>query len=132
MTFVSITRLRLRAWRFFPGIAWYTLRAVRQARSAPGNLDVRLLREPNNTFWTCSLWGDEAAMRSFMQSGAHRKAMPKLVDWCDEASVVHWQQDDAVPPPWPEAHRRMQAEGRASKVRYPSEAQRRFEIPAPP
>ena len=93
---------------------------------------MRLLREPNNTFWTCTLWSDEPAMRAFMMSGAHRKAMPKLINWCDEASVVHWQQEAAEPPPWHEAHRRMQAEGRASKVRYPSEAHRRFEIPAPP
>ena len=132
MTFVAITRLRLRSWRFFPGVLWHTLRSFWQVRSAPGNRGVRLLREPNNTFWTCTLWSDEAAMRAFMTAGSHRKAMAKLVDWCDEASVVQWQQDDAEPPPWPEAHRRMQGEGRPSKVRYPSEAQKRFEIPAPP
>jgi hypothetical protein len=31
-------------------------------------------------------------MRAFMLSGAHQRAMPKLFNWCDEASVVHWNQ----------------------------------------
>jgi hypothetical protein len=34
-------------------------------------------------------------------------------------------------PSWSEAHRRLQQEGRPSKVRFPSDAQRRFEIPPP-
>jgi quinol monooxygenase YgiN len=131
MPFVSITRLRLRSWRFLPGQLWHALRSSRHAKAAPGNLAVRLLREPNNTFWTCSVWSDEAAMRTFMLSGAHRKAMPRLIEWCDKASVAHWQQDTAEPPAWHEAHRRMQAEGRPSKVRHPSEAHQRFDIPAP-
>jgi Domain of unknown function (DUF3291) len=129
--FVSITRLRLRSWRFLPGLIWHTLRSSRQAKTAAGNLSAQVLRDAHNTFWTCSLWNDEAAMRAFMVSGAHRKAMPRLIDWCDEASVAHWQQDSTKPPPWHEVHRRMQGEGRPSKVRHPSDAQRRFEIPAP-
>lgn len=131
MPFVSITRLRLRSWRFVPGLIWYALLSRRQARSASGNLRALTLREANNTFWTCTVWRDEAAMRAFMVSGAHRRAMRVLPDWCDEASVAHWQQDSAEPPSWSDVHRRMQSEGRRSKVRYPSPAQERFEIPPP-
>jgi hypothetical protein len=57
--------------------------------------------------------------------------MPKLLEWCDEAAVVHWTQDCDQEPDWEEAHRRMRREGRASKVNHPSEAHRRFESPAP-
>jgi hypothetical protein len=89
------------------------------------------LYEARNTFWTCSVWQDEAAMRAFMVSGAHRKVMPRLLDWCDEASVAHWQQNSAEPPSWQQVHRRMQSEGRRSKVKHPSPAHERFEI-APP
>lgn len=131
MPFVSITRLRLRSWRFVPGLLWYAVRSRRQAKSARGNLAAQVLREANNVFWTCTVWSDEASMRAFMASGAHRNAMPRLIEWCDEACVAHWQQDTAEPPSWQEAHRRMQAQGRRSKVRYPSAAHERFEIAAP-
>jgi hypothetical protein len=131
MPFVSITRLRLRSWRFVPGFLWYALRSWRQARSAPGNLAALTLRDANLTFWTCTVWQDEAAMRAFMTSGAHRNAMGHLPEWCDEAAVAHWQQDTPEPPVWSEVHRRMQSDGRRSKVRHPSPAHQRFEIAAP-
>jgi hypothetical protein len=70
-------------------------------------------------------------MRAFMTSGAHRSAMRRLPDWCDEASVAHWHQDSAEPPGWSEIYRRVQSEGGPSKVRHPSPAHQRFEI-APP
>jgi hypothetical protein len=51
--------------------------------------------------------------------------------WCDEASVARWTQDSAELPNWQEAHRRMQAEGRPSKVSFPSAAHQQFQIPPP-
>jgi hypothetical protein len=107
------------------------LRAAWQAKTASGNLAVSLLADANFAFWTRTLWQDEAAMRAFMVSGAHRKMMPRLLEWCDEACVAHWTQDSPEIPSWLEAHRCMQAQGRRSKVNHPSEAQQRFEIPAP-
>jgi hypothetical protein len=70
-------------------------------------------------------------MRSFMRSGVHRRIMARLPEWCDEAALVHWVQDDKEPPSWAEAHRRLQRTGRRSRVSHPSEAQRRFEIREP-
>lgn len=131
MPFVSTTRLRLRSWRYVPGFLWYALRSRRQAASAPGNISAATLVEALLTFWTCTVWQDEKAMRAFMTSGAHRGAMRRLPDWCDEASVAHWQQDSSEPPGWLEVHRRMQQDGRRSKVKHPSPAHERFEIPPP-
>jgi hypothetical protein len=131
MPLVSITRLRLRSWRYLPGFMAAAFHSIVQARRASGNLAVGTLREAGNVFWTRSLWKDEAAMRSFMESGAHRAAMPKLLEWCDEASVVHWTQDSAEAPTWKEAHRRLQRDGRLSRVKHPSKAHRRFEISPP-
>jgi heme-degrading monooxygenase HmoA len=131
MPFVSITRLRVRSWKYLPFFFVAAFRSALQARRAKGNLAVSILREAHNTFWTRSLWTDEAAMRSFMMSGAHRTIMPHLLEWCDEASVAHWTQDSAQKPTWEEVYQRMQREGRASRVKHPSEAHRRFEIPAP-
>jgi hypothetical protein len=77
------------------------------------------------------VWSDEAAMRAFMRSGAHRSVMPRLLEWCDEAALVHWTGDAPGPPSWAAAHQRLQHEGRRSKVNHPSPAQLRFTIPPP-
>jgi hypothetical protein len=131
MPFVSITRLRVRSWRYLPAFLIHSLRSARQAQIATGNLAVAVLRDRDLAFWTCTVWSEEAAMRSFMRSGRHRRAMPHLAEWCDEAAVAHWVQDACEPPSWPEAYRRLQQDGRRSRVNHPSQAQRRFEIPEP-
>ena len=70
-------------------------------------------------------------MRSFMLNGVHGHGMRKLMTWCDEAAVVHWTNDGPELPSWEEAHRRLQAEGRRSKVTHPSAAHEAFRIPLP-
>ena len=122
MIWVSLTRLRIRSWRFMPGFAWFAYRSNAQVKRAPGFLAGRLLPDAERVFWTMTAWQNQQAMRAYMTSGAHKQAMPKLLDWCDEASVAHWEQDDARFVCWDEADRRMRASGRASKVRYPSAA----------
>jgi len=91
----------------------------------------RLMLEAHLVFWTATVWESEAAMRAFRSSGAHMQAMPKLLDWCDEASYVHWEQDSAELPSWAEAHRRMVTEGKLSKVKNPSPAQAAKKFPEP-
>ena len=130
MPLVSITRLRVRSWRYLPAFAVAALRSALQARRAKGSLAVTILREAHHTFWTRSLWTDEAAMKAFMVSGAHRTIMPKLLEWCDEASVARWTQASAQEPAWEDVHQRMQRDGRPSRVNHPSEAHRRFELAA--
>jgi Domain of unknown function (DUF3291) len=87
-----------------------------------------VLSDANFVFWTRTLWTDEQSMRAFMFAPAHRRVMPKLLQWCDEAAVAHWLQDSLEPPSWQEVHRRLQQEGRTSKVDHPSAAQLRFDI----
>ena len=124
MVFVSITRLRIRSLRFMPQFLVQTFRTGRQTKRASGFLDGSLLADRQRTFWTMTLWRDQGDMRAYVTSGAHLKAMPKLLDLCDEASVVHWTQDDPIAPDWLEADRRMRTEGRPSKVRNPSPSHR--------
>lgn len=120
MPFVSITRLRLRSARFLPGFFLHTFRAQAQLRRAPGFLAGALLPDRRWTFWTMSVWDAPDSMRAYILNGAHKAAMPKLLNWCDEASVVHWDQPDAGLPSWQDADRQMRQNGRTSKVRHPS------------
>ena len=129
MAFVSVTRLRVRSWRFLPMFLIGSFRSAHQAKSADGNLAVAVLRQPKSTYWTRTVWTSEAAMKAFMLAGAHRGVMRKLLNWCDEAALVHWMQDSALPPEWPEAREKMQATGRTSKVNHPSDDHQAFRIP---
>jgi heme-degrading monooxygenase HmoA len=78
MPFVSITRLRVRRWRYLPQFLFQSIRDARQAGRAAGNLTVSVLRDTGHAFWTRTVWRDEEAMRSFMQSGVHRRIMANL------------------------------------------------------
>jgi hypothetical protein len=120
MPFISITRLRVRSFRFLPSFALNALRARRQVRNASGFRGGSLLADRAWTFWTMTAWDSQASMWLYMTTGSHKVAMPHLLDWCDEASVIHWEQADETLPSWTEADRRMRESGRASKVRHPS------------
>jgi hypothetical protein len=65
-------------------------------------------------------WDSQESMRGYMTTGPHKIAMPHLLNWCDEASLAHWEQPETSLPSWTEADKRMREEGRASKVRNPS------------
>jgi len=120
MTFVSLTRLRLRSIRFLPLFAIQAHRSLQQVRKAPGFRGGALLPDREWTYWTMTAWDSEASMWAYMISGAHQQAMPHLLHWCDEASVAHWTQAEEAVPSWAEADRRMRESGRVSKVLHPS------------
>ena len=120
MVHLSLTRLRLRSLRFWPLFAVYAVRTRQQLVRSDGFLQGALLPDGPRTFWTMTSWKSAEAMRSYVLSGAHRAAMPKLMHWCDEASVAHWEQEANTLPTWTEADRRMRETGRTSKVLHPS------------
>ena len=128
MPSISVTRLHLRTWRFFPAFALYTLASARQIRGADGFIDGYLGGDPDRGNWTVTAWRDEAAMQAYRSSGAHMKAMPKLLTWCDEASIAHWTQEDAGVPSPEDAFERMRRQGRVSKVKSPSTKHRRGDL----
>ncbi len=120
MPFVSLTRLRIRSVRFLPAFGLYLLRTRQQVKKAAGFQRGGLLADRAWTFWTMTAWDSQESMRQYMSSGSHKQAMPHLLDWCDEASVAHWNEPGTALPSWTEADRRMRESGRASKVRQPS------------
>jgi Domain of unknown function (DUF3291) len=131
VAFVSVTRLHVRSIFYFPQFMVYALRSAHQARRSAGFLGGRIMRDTVNAFWTLTVWSDAKAMDAYRTAGAHRAAMPKLLNWCDEASLGHWTQDSEAVPTWDEACERMVKEGRTSKVNHPSAAQLEREIPRP-
>lgn len=132
MPLVSVTRLHLRSDEFLPAFFDAAFASGAEAEGAEGNLSSDATVEPDGvTFWTRTVWTDIDAMRAFMRLPAHGAAMPKLREWCDEATLVHWEQDDVRRPAWRDAHDRMQRDGRTSRVNHPSPAQDAFKIPAP-
>ena len=122
MPIVSITRLRLRSLRFVPGFAWYTWQSQRQLARSPGFLGGSVSTGPALAFWTASAWTDETAMKGFRDAAWHKRAMPKLLEWCDEASVARWSQEGAALPDRNAMLERMTTAGRTSKVRHPTAA----------
>jgi len=131
MPLISITRLRVRSWTYLPGFLWDTFQSVRQVRRSPGFLGGSLVVHSGYVFWTMTAWQDEPAMNAYRTGGAHREAMPKLLNRCDEAAVVHWTQDSPEIPEWRQAQQHMSEKGRLSKVNHPSAVQAARQIPAP-
>ena len=131
MPLASITRLRVRSFRYMPAFIWLATRSLRQARAATGCAFADVRRERGLVFWTRTIWQDESTMRAYMKSGPHGVAMPKLQHWCDEASAMHWDQESNEAPDWNMVEKRMREQGRTSRVRHPSPAHARGEtVPA--
>jgi hypothetical protein len=82
MPLISITRQRVRSWRFLPPFFVYALRSARETVAAEGNL----------------------------------------------TSVAHWTQASSDLRSWADAHRRIQQDGRPSKVDHPSPEQIAYRI----
>jgi hypothetical protein len=121
MNLVSVTRLRLRKIRFLPGFAWFAILSSIQSKKAEGNLETLTVKDRGLVFWTITVWRNLETMRAFRNSGNHRTAMPKLVEWCDEATYVHWEQESDTAPDLSTAYTKLVNEGVVTKVKYPSE-----------
>jgi hypothetical protein len=116
----SVTRLRVRSVRYVPAFVWKTFLTQRQVVRAPGFLGGRLLIDAGCTFWTLTVWESDRAMKTFRSTEPHAKAMPRLVEWCDEASYAHWTPAGPSVPSWLEAYEHLVDEGRLSRVAHPS------------
>ena len=130
MAVISVTRLRLRSLDYLPAFLEYADPAHAQAEQAPGNIHTLIRAQTETVYWTLSVWDNEASMRTYMMADAHGKAMPKLVEWSDEASTVHWNQESSELPSWDVAEQWMAEHGKFLPLKYPSEAhlQKRFSV----
>lgn len=98
------SRLPLRRHRAVPGFLRDTLRIRRQLASAPGlvgyGLKADLLRK---TFWTFSVWEDQAALEAFARSDPHRQIIERLAPRMGQSRFATLTvAGDAVPRSWDE------------------------------
>jgi hypothetical protein len=109
MVYVSVTGFQVRSIWQQPRFWWLTLRAARQARTAPGNLATSM-RAADGFYHTLTVWTGRQAMVSYLRAGAHGDAMRayRSLGW---GKTLGFEADD--PPGWPEALARWRAEARA-------------------
>ncbi len=123
MIFVSATRLRVRSIFFLPGFLRANEAAVKELVKTKGFIQGTELTDKGLVFWTITMWGADTDMKTFRNGKAHRKAMQKLPDWCNEAAYIHWLQEDNTLPDWKTIHQKMIVEGKLTKLSHPSKRQ---------
>ena len=103
---VSITGLTLHSWIHTPRFLWFAQFALRQARTADGNISADV-RTVDGVHHTLTIWRDRKAMLVFMRSDAHAKAMRALPS-LGMGRTLGYAADHA--PDWDTALARWQAE----------------------
>jgi hypothetical protein len=131
MVLISVTRLHVKSPRYLPAFMWHNALSIWQIINTPGFKGGKLFRDARGGFWTMTAWADKSAMQHYRNSGAHRKVMPLLQKWCDEAAVVHWEQANSSLPDAVEAHHRMVGEGHFTRLSDSSVAHLERKIPQP-
>ena len=74
MVYVSMTGFQPNGIARLPLFWWRTIRSLKQAQRAPGNVAIRA-RKVDGVYHTMTAWSDMASMRAFVASGAHLAAM---------------------------------------------------------
>lgn len=119
MPTVSVTRFRVRGWRFLPSFMFHAQRSLAQIRRADGFVAGAVRRDRDLAFWTMTVWRDEPAMFAYVKGGAHRTAMPRLANWGSQASTVRWDQYSPELPDWSGAVVRMREMGKPLPLNHP-------------
>jgi len=129
MYFISVTRLRVKSFLSLPRFFLANEASLKQLKKTMGFVIGKELVDKKLTFWTITLWEAESNMKEFRNSIPHRKAMQNLPHWCDEASYLHWVQEEKILPDWKTVYDKMITEGKITKVKFPSANQINKEYP---
>jgi hypothetical protein len=121
MPLISVTRIRIRSIWLMPKFIWFSIKSLKQARKSNGIIEARVFNDARLTYWTCSIWESKEQMLGYMKSGAHKKAMPHLQHWCNEARTGHTIIEGSAFPSALEIKNILLEHGRPSKVNQPTE-----------
>ncbi len=106
--YVSITGLKVRHFWQVPTFWRHAMASMAQAKSAPGCLQAEA-RTINGVHHTRSVWESEAAMRAYLTTGAHLKAM-KLFRRIATGKTLGFETEDV--PDWGDVHKLWSERGR--------------------
>ena len=107
--YISITGLRVTSFWHQPVFWWHAVASMRQAKAADGNLSAET-RTINGVHHTVSSWRDVDAMRNYLKSGPHLKALKTFRKIATGKTLGF---DAETIPDWTQVHALWLREGRA-------------------
>lgn len=129
--FVSVTRLRVRSVLLLPVFLYRSHQCVRQAVVAKGFRGGVTLIDKGRVFWTLTQWDSERSMKAYRGAQPHAAVMPKIVDWCSEAAVTHFEHEGETLPSWREAWQRLTQTPRFIALNHPNDGHQARRIAEP-
>ena len=116
---VMASRLPLRSYWQVPHFLRLTLAVRRQLAASEGLVGYGLLADlPHKTFWTVSVWVDDAHLRSFAQTTPHSAVVRDLRPHMNPTTFTTWPiRGDALPVTWPLAKARLRDAAAAAQER---------------
>ena len=115
LVYVSITGIRVKGPTQLVPFWWHASRSMAQAQRAPGNLRAEA-RMIDGIHHTLSVWETEAAMRRYLVSGAHGRAMRAFAG-IGSGKTLGFETDRV--PDWSEVHALWQTRGREVQAPVP-------------
>ncbi len=111
--YVSITGLQLRAIWHAPRFWTLAMPAMAAAQTAPGNLSASA-RTVSGVHHTLTTWDSAAAMRAYLTSDSHRRAVAAFPRIAEGKTHGYWSDGH---PTWDDALDHWAAHGRVYRVR---------------
>jgi heme-degrading monooxygenase HmoA len=79
-----------------PLFIFHTFKSIRQSKKAKGLVHASFRNEGWLTYWTLTVWEDEASMKEYRNKGNHLKAMKVSRKIADQLEKLNWE-DDHIP-----------------------------------
>ena len=105
--------------------------AIEQAQKSEGNLGADALADADNAWWSVSAWQERRPMQAYVHSEPHLSISARLDHFCDEATLVDWEQDGPDLPDWQTNWRHLVADGKVAELTHPSAANQTRAFPPP-
>lgn len=105
--YISVTGLKLTSPKYFLRFWRHALPSFKQAEAAEGNV-FSAVKSVDGYHHTITVWESKKAMKAYVASGAHRKAMGQF-SGIATGKITAWEGEDI--PTWDEALERWHQDG---------------------